>query len=112
MIAPVTASLETATATGESAECCETAAPPSRAVETYGAGSLRTLLAALCRELQHYHGNDRFHLSGRAVAPLLGVSDVQAWRWLNTLEADGIIELLKKYPRGVRRAREYTYTGD
>ena len=55
---------------------------------------------------------DRFHLSGRAAAPLLGVSDVQAWRWLNTLKHDGIIRLLKKYPRGTRLAREYRYEGD
>ena len=87
-------------------------APPTKAVEKYGAGSLRTLLASLCRELQHFHGDDRFHLSGRAAAPLLGVSDVQAWRWLNTLERDGIIRLLKKYPRGTRLAREYRYVAE
>ena len=81
-------------------------------MEKYGAGSLRTLLASLCRELQHFHGDDRFPLSGRAAGPLLGVSDVQAWRWLNTLEADGIIRLLKKYPRGTRLARECRYEGD
>jgi len=93
-------------------ELAREAAPPTKAVEKYGAGSLRTLLACLCRELQHFHGGDRFYLSGRAAAPLLGISDVQAWRWLNTLERDGIIRLLKTYPRGTRMAREYRYVGE
>ena len=89
------------------------AAPlPTKAVQKYGAGSLRTLLASLCRELQAFHGGNRFHLSGRAAGPLLGVSDVHAWRWLNTLEKDGIIRLLKKYPRGTRLAREYRYVAE
>jgi hypothetical protein len=83
--------------------------PPKLAVEKYGQGSLRALLASLCRELQRYNGGDRFHLSGRTAAPLLGVSDTQAWRWLKQLERDEIIEPVKKYPKGVRKATEYRY---
>ena len=88
------------------------ASPPSKAVAKYGAGSLRTLLASLCRELQRFHGDERFYLSGRVAGPRLGVSRVQAWRWLKTLERDGIIKPLTKHPRGKRLATEYRYLGD
>jgi hypothetical protein len=88
-------------------------APPSRkAVAQYGEGSARTLLATFCRELQQLNDGEFFWLSGRDAGPLLGVADVHAWRWLRILQADKIIELLKKYPSGVRKACEYRYTGD
>jgi len=93
-------------------EKAKKAPPPTKAVERYGAGSLRTVLASLCRELQRFDGKGCFHLSGRTAGPLLGVSDVQAWRWLNTLEADRIIRVLKKYPRGTRLATEFRYVAD
>jgi hypothetical protein len=93
-------------------EKAKSAPPPRTAVAKYGAGSLRTLLAALCRELQQFHGDDSFYVSGRAVAPLLGVSDVHVWRWLNTLVQDGILRLLKKHPPGSRMATEYRYVAD
>ena len=51
-------------------------------------------------------------MSGRAAGPLLGVSDVQAWRWLHRLEADRIIKTVKTYPRGVRKATEYRFLAD
>lgn len=93
-------------------EKARSTAPPKLAVEKYGEGSLRALLASLCRELQRYNGGDRFHLSGRTAAPLLGVSDTQAWRWLKQLEADRIIAPVKTYPKGVRMATEYRFLAD
>ena len=53
-----------------------------------------------------------FYLTGRDAGPLLGVSDVQGWRWLRQLVADEIIEPTKTYPRGVRKATEYRYLGE
>ena len=83
--------------------------PPSLAAEKYGEGSLRTLLASLCRELQQFNGGGTFYLSGRTAGELLGVSGVQAWRWLKQLSADGIVDTVKTYPRGKRLATEYRY---
>lgn len=93
----------------EKACCCP---PPRKAVEKYGEGSLRGLLAALCRELQRFNGDKPFHLSGRTAGPLIGVSDTQAWCWLKRLEKDKIIVPVKKYPRGKRLATEFRYVGD
>jgi hypothetical protein len=85
---------------------------PKLAVEKYGAGSLRALLASLCRELQLANGGKSFPLTGRTAGPLLGVSDVQAWRWLKQLVKDRIIEPAKTYPRRRRMATEFRYLGD
>lgn len=85
---------------------------PAMAVEKYGEGSLKALLASLCRELQRQNGHNAFPLTGRTVGPLIGVSDVQAWRWLKKLEADKIIEPVKTYPRGTRLGTEYRYLAD
>jgi hypothetical protein len=90
-------------------EKAESGPPPKVAVEKYGEGSLRTLLAALCRELQRFHGDKAFPLSGRMAAELLGVSPTQAWRWIGQLVQAGIIVPVKKYPRGKRQATEYDY---
>ena len=83
--------------------------PPKLAVERYGEGSLRVILASLCRELQRANGDTTFFLTGRTAGPLLGVSDVHAWRWLKLLEKDGIIKPVKTYPRRTRKATEYRY---
>lgn len=83
-----------------------------KAVELYGAGSLRTLLANLCWVLQQHAGDKPFHLGGRTVAPLFGVSDSQGSRWIKTLEQDGFIRVEKAYPRGVRRATEWHFVGE
>jgi hypothetical protein len=85
---------------------------PKVAVEKYGEGSLRAILASLCRELQRSNGGDHFFLSGRTAGSLLKVSDVQAWRWLKQLQEDRIIEPVKVHPRGRRLAMEYRYLGD
>jgi hypothetical protein len=81
--------------------------PPKVATERYREGSLRALLAALCQELQRFHGKKPFPLSGRMAGELPGVSGTQAWRWLRQLDKDGIIVSVQKYPRGKRHATEY-----
>jgi hypothetical protein len=85
--------------------------PPKLAVEKYGEGSLRALLASVCRELQRYNGEKPFPLTGRTVGPLIGVSETQGWRWLKTLAQDKIIVVVKEYPRGSRLGKEYRYVG-
>jgi len=85
---------------------------PKVAVERYGDGSLRALLASLCRELQRFNGGKSFFLTGRTAGPLMGVSDVHAWRWLKQLAEDHIIDPLKKHPRGKRLATEFCYLPD
>jgi hypothetical protein len=93
-------------------ERARSAAPPTMAVEKYGKGSLRALLASLCRELQQDSGQKPFFLTGRTAGPLIGVSDIRAWRWLKRLATDKIIEPVKVYPRGTRLGTEYRYLGD
>jgi hypothetical protein len=90
-------------------EKARSAPPPAMAVEKYGEGSLKALLASLCRELQQHSGQKPFPLTGRTAGPLIGVSDVQAWRWLKRLVTDRIIEPVKTHPRGTRLGTEYRY---
>ena len=86
---------------------------PQMAIEKYGEGSLKALLASLCRELQLCcNGSDRLYLASRTVGHLLGVSSTHAWRFLNTLEKDKIIEVVESHPRASRLATEYRYLGD
>ena len=83
--------------------------PPKLAVEKYGRGSARALLASFCRELQQFNGSGSFFLSGRTTEPYFPVSAMQIWRWLNRLTQDGILRVVKKYPKGTRLATEYRY---
>jgi hypothetical protein len=69
-------------------------------------------LASLCKVLQKHARDEAFPLGGRLVGPLLGISDVHAWRWLKRLEFDGIIKTAKTYPRGKRLATEWLYVGE
>ena len=85
--------------------------PPQCAVQKYGRGSLKTRLAALCRELQRVAGDAPFYLSGEKAGELLEVNPGQAWTWLRRLCSDRIIELVKTGGRGAG-ASEYRYLGD
>ncbi|QDT69058.1 hypothetical protein MalM25_19850 [Planctomycetes bacterium MalM25] len=67
------------------------------------------LLAGLCRELQRIAGDGPFFLSCRDAGQLLGVSHVQAARWLFLLESDGVLELVAKGDMKTRRASEFRY---
>ena len=85
------------------------APPPKIAVEKYGQGSVRALLASFCRELQQFGGGDSFYLSGRTAEPYFPVSAMQIWRWLKRLTQDRIIQVVKQHPKGTRLATEYRY---
>lgn len=67
------------------------------------------LLAGLCRELQRAAGDRPFYLSCRDAGRLLGVTHVQASRWLFLLVADDVLEEVEKGDVRTRRASQYRY---
>jgi hypothetical protein len=95
----------------EAFERAVAADPPPCAVQKYGRHSLKTRLAALCRELQKGAGDAPFYLGGEKAGELLEVNSVQGWRWLKRLCADGILDPVSKGSRGTG-ASEYRYLGD
>jgi hypothetical protein len=86
-------------------------APLPKAAERYAEEPIRQLIA-LCRQLGQEAGDGPFYLACRTAADLLGVSHVQANRWLFLLAHDGVVEQLNKGNRGSRKAAEYRYHGD
>ena len=54
------------------------------------------LLVRLCDRLQHHWGTQPFFLSCRKVQETLGLSRMAAWRMLQTLWFEGVIELDKR----------------
>jgi hypothetical protein len=73
-------------------------------------GDLRRL-AALCRALASVNGG-KFYLSVRDAAERLGVERMSAWRMLNVLRWDGLIETLDPGTRGAKgRAAVYRWVG-
>lgn len=69
-------------------------------------------LVKLCRELQSTNGDKPFYLDCRTAGELLGVSHVQAWRWLRDLADEGILTLVSSGSKQKRKANEYKYVGD
>ena len=67
------------------------------------------LLVRLCRELQRYHGGEPFHLDCRTAGKLLGVDHATAWRWLQLLHHDRIVEKVSVGSQASRRANRYRY---
>jgi hypothetical protein len=65
-------------------------------------GNLRRLVS-LCWHLQAQQLGRPFPLSCRKAGKFLGVSHVQAWRDLRTLEFDGILKLIKKGKEGTHK---------
>lgn len=86
-------------------------APLPKAAERYDEEPIRRLVA-LCRQLAQEAGGGPFYLACRTAAHLLGVSHVQANRWLFLLAHEGVIEQLTKGDRSTRKAAEYRYRGD
>jgi hypothetical protein len=82
-----------------------------RAAMRYEQAGLR-LLVALCRELQRVSGDKPFFLACRTAGGLLGVTHVQAWRWLYALGCDGIVAEVEKGDPKKRRASRFRYLGD
>ena len=84
-------------------------APLPQAAMQYEDEPIRRLVA-LCRELGA--AGRPFYLSCRTAADLLGISHMQASRWLFLLAHDGVIVQLNKGDRAKRQAAEYRYNGD
>ena len=87
------------------------ASPPPAAAQHYESDGLR-LLVALCRELQKVSGNKPFYLACRTASSLLELGEnghVKAWRWLDLLVHDRVIEAVERGERGRRRATRYRY---
>jgi len=79
----------------------------------YDSPEIRRLIR-LCKELQRRavnQGEDRFYLTGDVVARLLGMSRDRAFRYLNGLIREGILELVTPHIP-MKRARRFRYLGD
>jgi hypothetical protein len=88
--------------------------PPPAVAQNYEGDRLR-LLVAICREFQRESGSSPFFLSCRMAAALLGLGEnghVSAWRWLELLVHDKVLENVERGERGKRRATRYRYIGD
>jgi hypothetical protein len=89
--------------------------PPPAVARNYEGAEMR-LLVALCRELQRASGEKPFYLACRTAARLLGLDVengyVKAWRWLDQLVDDQVIQNVEPGERGKRRATRYRYLGD
>ncbi len=85
--------------------------PPDVAVEKYPANQKVQILVSLCRELQRASGENPFYLAARTAGRLLGVSHMQASRWLFLLESDGILRIVCKggTAEAVRKATRFRY---
>ena len=72
----------------------------------YGSPETRRLVM-LCRELQRASGSGPFFLSCRTAGELLGLDHMTAWRRLQVLRLDGVIE---ETCRGTKtKAARYRY---
>jgi hypothetical protein len=68
-------------------------------------------LSALCLQLQLQWGDRPFPLACRKAAEFLGVSKSEAWRLLNALLVDGVLELICKGTKISGKASEYRVKG-
>lgn len=68
-------------------------------------------LLALCAQLQLLEGKSSFYLSSHSAAEFLGVVPNQAYRWLRSLEGQGLLRCEKRGDPVKRLATEYRYTG-
>jgi hypothetical protein len=86
-----------------------TAEPPACAA---GYGPNLRMLVAILRELQRASGDSPIFLSGAKAAELVGVDRGTGTRYLQSLVADGVLEVVERPPRGAIRAIRYRYRGD
>lgn len=83
--------------------------------QTYADEMLR-LLVKICACLQEMRHTRSFYLSARQAAKLLGTYPVDAWRMMQTLQFDGVIQLVQQGTLGEaptdNLASEYRFTGE
>ncbi len=85
-------------------------APLPDAALRYDTPPMKTL-TALCAALQRAWGDQPFFLSARAVADAVGVPRMKAWRMLETLLFDSVIERVTKGNYRDRMATQYRFKG-
>jgi len=88
--------------------------PPKIAVERFPTHKKLQILVAACRNLQQQAAEKPFFLACRTIGRLLDVSHKQAAKWLFLLEAESILEVVKKGGTrdGPRKATRFRYRGD
>jgi hypothetical protein len=69
------------------------------------------VLAALCKNLSDSSTGLRFYLASTTVERLFGVSRMTGWRWLVSLEFQGIIKLITNGTQRDRQASEWRFIG-
>lgn len=91
-------------------ERAKQAEPPAVARE-YQSPETR-LLIALCRELQREAGDQPFFLATTTIEKHLGLDRMRAWRWLQGLVRDGVLECVDPGSSKQRRPGQFRYLGD
>jgi hypothetical protein len=66
-------------------------------------------LVAFCQQLQRHAGQGTFFLACRTAGAMLGVPHKLAWRWLQLLEIDGVLDRVSTGSKATGRANEYHY---
>jgi hypothetical protein len=77
----------------------------------YHAPETRELIA-LCRELQQEVGDEPFFLATTTIEKLFGLNRMRAWRWLQGLVRDGVLECVDRGNSEERRPGRFRYLGD
>ena len=88
--------------------------PPPAVAQNYEGDGLR-LLVSICREFQRESGSNPFFLSCRMAATLLGLGEnghVSAWRWLELLVHDKVLENVERWRTRQAAARPATATSE
>jgi len=86
--------------------------PPQLAREYYGGNKRVLLLVNICRELQKEAGEQPFFLSTRKAHEILGISSMQASRYLRMLETDEILKVVTKGGPKTQKATRFRYIVD
>jgi hypothetical protein len=77
----------------------------------YHAPETRELIA-LCRELQQEVGDEPFFLATTTIEKLFDLNRMRAWRWLQGLARDGVLECVDRGSSEERRPGRFRYLGD
>ena len=105
-------SLEVCKPVGQSFDAAAAAAaaegPPAIAKRLGYDGNM-SKLTAICWQLARQWGDRPFPLGCKKAGEYLGVSTIQAWRFLKTLEFEGVIELAAKANRLKQKAKEWRF---
>jgi hypothetical protein len=68
-------------------------------------------LAAVCRELQRTQKSALIYLSARTAGKLLGINQMQAWRYLKLLQDDDILKAVETGSNKNNKATRFRYLG-